>query len=161
MTDETHIDDEKPRRGRPPRVEVAAQRRKKRHASGELTGQRLGVLRSKLDFDVFKYRWINDSEARFHAMTQEDDWSLVPNDDVKDDSVDLGNAVSQIVGTKPDGSALRAYLCRKPRKWWEEDQADKQAELDEQLQQLLRGNDRHGSPQGDYTPNSGIRITRG
>jgi hypothetical protein len=161
MTDEIQPVEEKRRPGRPPRSEATQERRKKRFGNGELTGRRLGVLKSRLDFDSFKYRWINDHEARFHAKTQEDDWSLVPNDGVKEDSVDLGNAVSQIVGTKPDGSALRAYLCRKPKKWFEEDQAEKQAELDEQLTQLLRGNDRHGGTHGDYTPNSGIRITRG
>jgi hypothetical protein len=158
MTDDIQID--QPRRGRPPKSEIMEQRRRKRNGSGELTGRRLGVLKSKLDFDAFKYRWINDDAARFFAKTKEDDWSLVPNDDVKEDSVDLGNSVSQIVGSKPDGSPLRAYLCRKPKKWFEEDQAEKQAELDEQLRQLRRGSDRHGQSQGDYVPSSGIRIER-
>ena len=142
------------------RGEVLEQRRRKRSDSGELTGRRLGVLKSRLDFERFKYRWINDNEARFMAKTKEDDWSLVPNDGVKEDSADLGTAVSQIVGSKPDGSALRAYLCRKPKKWYEDDQAEKQAELDEQLSQIRRGNDRNGASQSDYIPNAGIKITR-
>jgi hypothetical protein len=73
----------------------------------------------------------------------------------------MGNVVSQIVGTKPDGSVLKAYLCRKPKKWWIEDQAEKQLALDEQLAQLRRGNDRSGSAQSDYIPTTGIKIQRG
>ena len=134
------------------------QRRRKERGGGELTGRRLGVAKSRLDFEQFKYRWINDAPARIHAMTKEDDWDVVTNDGVKDDSADLGSAVSQIVGTAPDGSALRAYLCRKPRRFYDEDQADKSAALDRQLEQLRRGNDRAGGSQSDYVPNSGIRV---
>lgn len=133
-------------------------RRRKERGGGELTGKRLAVNKSRLDFENFKYRWINDAPARLHAKTKEDDWDVVTNDGVKDDSADLGNAVSQIVGTAPDGSALRAYLCRKPRRFYDEDQADKSAALDRQLEQLKRGLDRSGGSQSDYVPNSGIRV---
>jgi hypothetical protein len=136
--------------------------RRRKTGLGELTGRRLGVLKSALDFNQFKYRWLNDNEARILAKTKEDDWDFVTKDGgVKDDSADFGNVVSQIVGSKPDGSALYAYLCRKPKSWWEEDQAAKQADLDEQLAQLRRGNDRAGGSQGDYVPASGIKIQRG
>ena len=142
------------------RSEETRERRRK-PGSGEVIGRRLAVRESTLDFNSYRYRWINDHEARFMAKTREDDWDLVMNDNVKDDNADLGNAVSQIVGTKPDGSALRAYLCRKPRKWYEDDQKEKQAELDRQLEQIRVGNDRSGGSQADYIPAGGIRITRG
>jgi hypothetical protein len=135
--------------------------RRRKPGSGDVIGRRLAVRKSEMDFDGFRYRWINDNEARFIAKTREDDWDLVMNENVKDDSTDLGNAVSQIVGSKPDGSALKAYLCRKPKKWWEDDQAAKQAALDEQLNQLRRGNDRAGGSQADYVPPAGIKIQRG
>jgi len=142
---------------KPDRQQVEQARRRKR-GSGEVTGRRLGVAKSALDFNRFVYRWINDLPSRIFVMTEEDDWEVVMNDGVKDDSPNLGNAVSQIVGTKPDGSALVAYLCRKPKKYFDEDQAAKSAELDEQLNQLRRGNDRAGASQADYVPDSGIRI---
>lgn len=133
-------------------------RRRKQRDGGELTGSRLAVAKSKLDFDNFAYRWINDAPARLYAKTKEDDWDVVMNDGVKDDNADLGNAVSQIVGTAPDGSALRAYLCRKPRTFYDDDQAAKSKDLDRQLSELRRGNDRTGSSQSDYIPNAGIRL---
>ena len=133
-------------------------RRRKDRDSGELTGTRLAVVKSKLDFDNFAYRWINDSPARLYSKTKEDDWDVVMNDGVKDDNTDLGNAVSQIVGTAPDGSALKAYLCRKPRTYYDDDQADKSKQLDDQLSELRRGKDRSGGSQSDYVPNTGIRL---
>jgi hypothetical protein len=144
------------------RAEETRERRRK-PGIGAVIGRRLAVLESELDFNSFSYRWINDSEARFMAKTREDDWELVPNNDVKDDSADLGTAVSQIVGSKPDGSALKAYLCRKPKRWYEDDRAEKQAELDKQLEQIRVGNDRDGGSQSDYVPSGGInfRVTRG
>jgi hypothetical protein len=144
------------------RSEETRERRRK-PGLGNVIGRRLAVQESALDFNSFRYRWINDNEARFMAKTKEDDWDLVMNDDVKDDNADLGNAVSQIVGSKPDGSALKAYLCRKPRKWYEDDQAEKRSELDRQLEQIRVGNDRDGSSQSDYVPSGGInfRVTRG
>ncbi len=137
-------------------------KRRREVGGGETTGRRLGVLKSALDFNAFKYRWINANDARLMAKTKEDDWDFVTKDGgVKDDSADMGNVVSQIVGMKPDGSALFAYLCRKPKAWWQEDQDAKQVELDKQLAQLRRGNDREGGAQSDYVPSSGITIQRG
>ena len=144
------------RRGRPPKEE----RRRKSRDSAELTGRRLGVNKSALDFDRFAYRWINDSMSRVRALTKEDDWDIVTQSGgvVKEDGSDMGEAVSQIVGTAPDGSALRAYLCRKPRRFYDEDQAGKKSDLDVQLENLKRGLSREGTSQSDYVPSGGIQI---
>ncbi|MEY1555322.1 hypothetical protein AB3Y40_06770 [Yoonia sp. R2331] len=155
MNTTRRADEETPKRK--DRTENEVVRRRKR-GGGEVHGRRLGVNSNLLDFNQFKYRWINDVPARMHSKTQDDDWDVVTNDGVKDDSADLGNAVTQIVGTKADGSPLVAYLCRKPKTFWEEDQAEKSAELDRQLAQMRSGNDRDGGPQSDYTPNTGISI---
>ena len=138
-------------------------RRRKANAADGVTGRRLGVNRSQLDFDNFAYRWVNDTPARIFAMTKEDDWDMVSNDGkaVKEDASDLGNAVSVVVGTAPDGSALKAYLCRKPKAFYVEDQAAKSAQLDTQLEQIKRGNARDGSSQGDYVPSGGIKVAQG
>lgn len=153
----TRMDEETaPKRGRPARQQEEQRRRKNR---GGVTGQRLGVNASMLDFKNYVYRWINDRPARMFAKTKEDDWDIVHQEggEVKAES-DLGSAVSFVVGTNPDGSPMRAYLCRKRRAWYDADQEEKKRELEEQLAEMRRGNDRHGGNQADYVPNAGIRI---
>jgi hypothetical protein len=158
----TTIPDDQPRRGRPRNDtrEESQPRRRKTADSGELTGQRLGVPKSTLDLDRFKYRWINDEKgnARLFSKTKEDDWDIVANDGNLCESADLGDAVSRVVGVGPDGKPLVAYLCRKPRSFYDEDQKAKSAELDRQMAELRRGNTRGGEAQADYIPKSGIRM---
>lgn len=145
-------------RERAPRQEQEQERRRRR--DGGVIGRRLGVAESMLDFNRFAYRWLNDEPARIMAKTRQDDWDIVTQDGgaLKEDSADLGTAVSQIVGVKPDGSPKRAYLCRKPKTYFDEDQAAKQQTLDDQLAEMRRGNDRDGASQSDYVPKSGIRL---
>lgn len=150
---------EKKKPGRP-RKEQMPERRRKREDSGEVFGRRLAVNASQLDKSMYEYRWINDDMARIYSKTKEDDWDIVTNEGgiVKEDSSDLGSAVSEVVGTRPDGSPKRAYLCRKPISYFEEDQRVKQQALDEQLAQLRLGNDRGGGASSDYVPHSGISL---
>lgn len=149
--------DEKRGPGRPRKDSHPKRRRK---TGPNIYGKRLPVDLSQCDFDNFKYRWINDDEVRLYAMTKQDDWNICAKDGTEIDGSDLGNAKSQIVGVKADGSAKRAFLCRKPKTFYEEDQIEKQTELDKQLEQLRRGNARDGSSQGDYVPSGGISISR-
>lgn len=146
------------RRGRPPRQEAHSERRKKR---GGIHGARLGVSYDLLDFNQYAYRWINDTPggARIYEKTKNDDWDIVTQDGgiLKNDADD--GAVSVIVGSNPDGSPLKAFLCRKLKKWYDEDQAAKSAGLDEQLDQLRRGMSRDGQSQSDYVPRSGITVS--
>lgn len=150
---------EQPTRARRSRADEELPARRRRNDI-ETVGKRLAVNASLLDYDRFSYRFINDAPARLFQMTQQDDWDIVKQngDIVKNDSTDLGDAVSVVVGTKPDGSPLRSYLCRKPRKFYDDDQKKKQTDLDEQLAQLRRGNTKAGDLQGDYVPSGGIRI---
>ena len=134
-------------------------RRRRTRDSGEVLGRRLAVIKSKLDFNNFAYRWITDEGVRMHAMTKEDDWDVVMNDGVKDDSTDLGNAVSVVVGTAANGSPLVGYLCRKPKQYFDEDQAAKSKDLDAQLARLRSGQDRAGGSQSDYIPSTGINLS--
>jgi hypothetical protein len=80
------------------------------------------------------------------------------NNGEKDDPANIGSRVSQVVGTHPNGSDKHAYLCRKPKAYYKEDQAAKARELDDQLTQMRKGNDRSGASQSDYVPSTGIRI---
>lgn len=143
-----------------PRKEESGKREaeRRRRKSATQTPGRLGCDPSLLDHSKYAYRWINDTPGRIITKTKQDDWDFVPQDGVKEDSTELGNVVSVVVGTMPDGSPKRAYLCRKLKTYYEEDKADEQAALDEQLEQLRRGNDRRGAAQSDYVPTSGIRI---
>ncbi len=126
---------------------------------GELTGQRLAAAKSKLDFAHYAYRWINASPGRIFAKCAEGEWDVVSNDGgVCPDSADIGNAVSQIVGTAPDGSALVAYLCREPKRFYDEDQIKKSQALDAQLADLRRAGDLMGGTLADYVPKEGFRI---
>ena len=140
--------------------EALPERRKRTEAN--VVGKRLAVNTANLNMEKYAYRFINDAPARLFQMTQQDDWDIVDatGAPVKSDSTDLGNAVSVVVGTKPDGSAMRAYLCRKLRRFYDDDQKMKQTDLDEQLAQLRRGNSAKGEEQGDYIPSGGIRIAR-
>lgn len=148
-------------RGRKSRGEEQLPERRKR-TDISMTGKRLGVNTDLLDFNRFKYRFINDSDARMYQLTKVGDWDIMTQDGgaLKPDSNDLGSAISIPVGTKPDGSSLRAYLCRKHLKFYEEDEKMKQTDLDEQLDRMRRGNSATGESQGDYTPSGGIRIAR-
>ena len=146
-------------RGRQSRAEEQLPERRKR-TDIDMTGKRLAVRNDLLDFEKYRYRWINDSDVRLFRLTKQDDWDVVKQDGtvLKSDNADLGDAVSIPVGTKPDGSPMRAYLCRKLRRFYDDDQKMKQTELDEQLKRLRLGNDKSGESQGDYVPSGGIRI---
>jgi hypothetical protein len=152
---------DKPRRGRPPKHEREEAQERRRRRDGGVVGRRLGIADENLDFNTFVYRFVNDSPARLFSKTKQDDWDIVTNDgEAIEDSADLGNAVTRVVGVKPDGSPLMAYLCRKPKKFHEEDAARSQAELDKQLTELQRGNDRFGGSQSDYVSRSSIETAR-
>jgi hypothetical protein len=146
-------------RGRQSRADEQLPERRKR-TDIDMTGKRLSVRSEMLDFDKFKYRWINDNDTRLYQLTRQDDWEVLTQDGgaLKPDATDMGAAVSIPVGTRPDGSPTKAYLCRKLRKFYDDDQKMKQTELDEQLKRLRSGNSSTGDAQGDYIPSGGIRI---
>lgn len=154
--------DDAPRRGRPPReeidrVEMGERRRKKRTT---VHGTRLGVSISDEDLAKYEFRWINDEPARIFQKTKEDDWDIVSQSGgiVKEDSDDLGQAVSKVVGAGANNVPMKAYLCRKPKAYYEADKRSKAEALDEQLKMLRRGRDRDGASISDYIPDGGISI---
>ena len=145
--------------GRPRSAVDEGEPKRRRREGGTVHGKRLGVSEDRLDFARFKYRWINDNPDRIRAMTEFDDWDIVKEGGsvVKADKADLGDAVSQVVGSNADGSKKLAYLCRKLKSHYEDDQKGKSAELDRQLKDMRAGNDRSGSKQGDYNVASSIQ----
>ncbi len=153
------LEEREPRTRRSRSEETLPERRKRTDIS--MTGKRLAVRTDLLDFSRFTYRWVNDNDTRLWSLIQ-NDWNVMTQDggELKSDSTDMGAAIAIPVGVKKDGSALKAYLCRKPLRFHEEDQKMKQTELDEQLARLRQGNDADGGSQGDYIPSGGIRIAR-
>ena len=144
--------------GRPRKEDAKREHERRRKKSAETTGGRLGVNPDMIDTSRYAYRFFNDQPGRIAVKTQNDDWDLVPQDGVKEDSTDLGDMVSYVVGTHPDGSPKRAYLARKLKTFYDEDKAAEQVELDRQLELLRRGLTKDGEAQSDYVPRSGIRM---
>lgn len=112
----------------------------------------LGVARRKLSlnaqFDGHKCRWINDSGDRVlqarqggyeHVTKEELEAKGVAIGDESTVGSDLGSLVSKVVGTKEDGSPLRAYLMKIRKEWYEEDQDEKQKSVDEVDRALREG----------------------
>jgi len=144
-----------------PREELVQRRRRKASADTH-AGKRMPTNHEFLDFNSFAYRYINDETGglRIFQMTKRDDWDIMSQTGgiISESAPD--SAIYHVVGTNKDGSQMRAYLCRKPKKYYDEDQAAKAEDLDEQLAQLRLGNDRNGKPQADYVPSGGISIPR-
>jgi hypothetical protein len=143
--------------------EQRAQRRRRADTSHEAQG-RLSVNEALLDKKNFSYRWINDAAGRIDALTVRDDWDIVRDPSVKDDSNSEGAPVRNLVGRKEDGGPLYAYLCKKPLDWFNEDRAKKQRIVDELEGALKRGesNDPKALSANNstaYVPKDGISMT--
>ncbi|MCI0559224.1 MAG: hypothetical protein MN733_12075 [Nitrososphaera sp.] len=101
----------------------------------------MGVPRAKLaipDLPGYMGRVVNDTPGRI-AMALEGGYEFVnkaeaPNwgdSEVTPGNSDLGTRVSRVVGTHPDGTAMRGYLMRIRKEWYDEDQAAKMQKVDE------------------------------
>lgn len=144
--------------GRPKKEARATQEKKQRRMRSDLGMGRLMRLsfpEDGLDRTKYNYHVINDKQGgRLQDLTDPhyDNWSFVtkremqetasrkrgePYDDRKD--TDPGENVSRIVGTHPDGTALRGYLCKKPKEWFKEDFQKAQANIAEQESAMEKG----------------------
>lgn len=104
------------RPGRPKREEVT-QTERRRRSSG--TANKLAippeVIKAHPDME---FRWGRDDEGRIQQLTQNDDWDKVP-------EVDPIHA-----GTGRAGQAMKQYLLMKPKRFMEQDRAEKLARID-------------------------------
>lgn len=116
------------RRGRPPRVEATERRRRRRNPGNldVMIQTRLNFIDpSYLDPD-YVYRWINDEGGRLRQLTRMDDYDFVTSD-MLGDGFDEGAFDQESDGRlrveveTRNGKPLYAYLCRKPRAFWEAD----------------------------------------
>jgi len=136
----------------PGRPRKDAEERRRRTDRKSLLGYQLSVAEEKLDLANYKYRWINDDEARIFAKTKQDDWNLVSQEgsEIKGDA-SPGSAICKVVGKSKEGQPVRAYLARKRKDWWEADQRQKNEEIEDMMSQMRAGRDPDGSqPEGTY-----------
>jgi hypothetical protein len=139
--------------------------RRRQRGSNVLSGIKLGVDPKFLDEKNFAYRWINDNGGRIDQMTKADDWDLVrdPTKTGKPDSDGEGSLISKVVGRGESGQPMKAFLAKKPRNFYEEDQADKKASIDKTMESIKRGTPQTEAPglgASGYVPGGpgGIQI---
>lgn len=123
--------------------EPKMQRRRKGSVGAGKEGKISSLKRYATDKN-YKYHVFNDDEYRMYQKTKEDDW-----DPVKEN----GQVIKKPVGTNPDGSVKYGILCKKLRKWYDEDKAQAQEELDRNEKELLKGTNEqaHGTLEADKT----------
>lgn len=148
----------------PPAVIAAqARREQERPAAERERPQQLGGLRLKLTVPTtiagFHLYWANDDgevdqliEEGFELVRPEEmgtEASRRLNRRVVSDN-DIADSYSRHVGTKEDGSSLRAYLMKIPDALWEERQAMKLAQADAWDSAIRKG--AVENVDGRYTP---------
>lgn len=151
---------------RPSRADEVKSERRRQRGANQIMGLKLGVSESILDRQKFEYRWINDNGGRIEQMTTADDWDLVPDPKMqgKPDADGLGSIISKVVGKGESGQPMRAYLARKPRQFYEEDQRDKRDSIKRTMDSIKRGEPQTEAPalgKAGYVPSSGIQIKDG
>lgn len=137
------------------RTEEVAQERRRRTAGtlDRMAQMKLAIPDSVRDENAdYTLRWVNDTGNRMHFMTVEDDWSKIDN-------------VKPVpVGTNEEGKPVYAHLCRKPKAFWEQDNAERVAATVEREKGILRAvtTDPQDTRTADvsYVP-AGNQITQG
>lgn len=104
------------------------------------------------------YRWINDDNTRIHDMTVEGDWDIcsLPGADTQE-----GEQVRKPVGQKDNGDPLYAYLCREPKKFYDEDQAAKTEAINVGESAALKGQQPNSAPDPTQYAPAGNTVKRG
>ena len=132
---------ERPQTERAQRVPLGSARQKL------LAGTRPGYVR----------HWFNDVGGRIPAALQAG-YEFVRKDG-EATTTDMGEAISQVVGTKEGGGGLTAYLMEIREDWYREDQAKKQEAVDA-VEATIRRGELIGQvgQDGRYLPKAGISI---
>ena len=119
--------------GRPPRQEEVQQRRRRRESLGTDRNMKLAVPADFKDPN-YEYRWVNDRPGRVQQLHGED-WDVVDGTSQLD-SNSIGTTVKRVSDRL---SGENTVLMRKPKTYFEEDQAAKKAALDKVDEALRRG----------------------
>lgn len=127
----------------------------------------LGAPRQKLTAPTAKgkvRRWVNDDGGRV-PMAEQGGYDFVTDNGLKigdtginSGNQDLGSRISRIVGTKGDGTPLRAFLMEIDEDTYKEDQTAKAQRVKETDDQIRHGNIERKSDDGRYVPRDGINY---
>lgn len=141
----------KAKRARPTAKEASKGRRRRRVDSDPAMEGPLAVVREHFD-PAYEYRWANNTPERIAKLTKQDDWDLVENTEKNFSSTGEDNYVR-----RPSG-ANGMVLVRKPKEYYDEDQARKIAKA-RGTDRLLRAGKAGNELGADgYVPNSGISM---
>lgn len=116
-------------RGRQPRAEEVATRRRRRTGTLNRMAQfKLDCIEpDALDLKNYVYRWINDEPGKLRQATKKDDYEHVSSSELGEsfdkEATDSESTerVRMISGTDKFGNPVYTYLCKKPREFWESD----------------------------------------
>jgi len=100
----------------------------------------MGVRRQRLTLPErkgFHRHWFNDSPGRIEQALEAGYTPII--DESTRDEEGRAQAVTARVGVAPDGSVLMAHAMEIPVEFYDQDQAEKQAPLDEFDAELRRG----------------------
>lgn len=117
--------DEKPK-GRQPRKEKLKKERRRRGGMGLETNMRLHIPDEQKDPN-YHYHWLNDSPGRIIAKTKQDDYDIVTEAELKVGGENV--QVKRAVGTGANGEWQYAYLCKKPKEYYDSDKAKEQEDI--------------------------------
>jgi len=110
-----------------------------RPARVPVASNRAPLVVKGFDHENFVGRWVNDIDDRIatflaagYEFVNNEAKKIVAGEPTVDSSTGLDSRVK-----KPVGRGVTAYLMRIPKKWWEEDQKAKQADIAETERAIL------------------------
>lgn len=148
-----------PRLGRPARRVSTGRRRRVPMGTPE---QKLSVPQAQDDPDNV-YRWVNNHPGRLQKALNGgyefvEDATLEVGTGSISGNAEHNSRVSRLVGKDDKGEPLYAFLMKIKREWYEEDQATKQAAIDEVDDAIRNGNFAEKDGDARYIPREGINI---
>lgn len=162
-----------PRRGRPSNAEIAARQvfaeeapqddgfvpAKSRRKRATVAG-----FKQRLDAPSrpgYVRRWVNDDGVRPELLNADYAYDFVLDTNARTDSA--GTRVSRIVGKKPSGEPMHAYLMETPQSEYDVGVAEKEDALKPFDEAIRSGKDAAGEFSGadnTYRPGAGSSLTR-
>jgi len=144
-----------------------AQTNETREGKGRAARVPLNALQAKLQVRNtergFNYRWFNDDHGRI-AAAQAAGYEFVEDEDAKAEragtNAESDTRISFPAGTRRDGKPMNAYLMKIREEFYNEDQAAKQASVDEIDAAIVGGKLAESDDESRYVPKGGISIKR-